>query len=612
MRNKLISKYYLLLAILGLILIWISLNIIARLNFNNIMLDMTDTQSYSLSPASQKQVKELPFPVYITVYYSNDISKENPVYGRYAEFVLQFLKQYQQQNPEKIFITIKDPKPFSDNEKEAQKAGLKPYLSADGRTNLYFGAVFTDSEGQTHSIDSFSPARNFWLEKDITTILNQFNREPRNIVGLISPIHRMIDYRYGKKAENYAFIDELSSRYNILSLAENISEIPLNVNVLMVVTPQKMSRNLLYALDQYILRGGKLIILIDKWIEQPQYRITTETINKMNLILKNIGLEMADGILGAQSYGKSIYISETNGGQIVPYPLWLDLSNQVLNHQNNIVSPLKSISMRSPVSIEETEHSDEIKITPLIEIKEGMLFPYDSRIFDKKYIINTWKNDDKSHVLATLSEGKYSSLFKHPPESAKKNNLPYLYYSSKPAKILLIGDSDFLRDDVWLDDEKLNDNGQMLLRAIEIFNEQPQAADLYRSQTRVSQNSLGEKLYNKIYTNHIGEITRLQYEIQELSEDYEHLKQDIQNNNTQMDASVSAHLTKLQDKIKQKQDRLKFLDYELKRNLSAQKQNIIFINLIAIPFVLIILMLLGYILLNRFHNHRIKEKYNEH
>lgn len=607
---KIIKKYYLVLIILGLLLSCAALNIIVRFNFGHIMWDMTDTKRYSLSVASKKQAKELPVPVYINVYYSSEIIKENPVYAGYAEFVLQFLKQYQQQNPERIFITIKDPQPFSANAKEAQQAGLKSYLAKDGRTNLYFGAVFTDSEGNTQVIDSFSQGRDFWLEKDITDIFRGFNQEQRNIIGLISPIHNMINQDYSAQAENYAFINELTARYDILPLRSNISEIPLEVDVLILAAPQKISQGLMYALDQYVLRGGNLIILADKWVEKPLHKTTSEAISQINKLLNNWGLEITDAIVGSSLYGKPIYIAEASGGSVAPYPLWLKLPKKVLNHHQKMMSSINTLNMRSPLAIKEVQHDKENSITPLVTITEGMLYPYDARIFNKNHIISTWKDEYQTYILAALSEGKYNSIFSQQPASASKNVVPYLYYSVEKAKILVIGDSDFIRDDVWLEDGKLSDNGQLLLRAVEIFNGRDDMSDLHKSQVNLAQNSLGEKLYNRIYQRHMSEITRLQHKIQDLGDKYEDLRQAVQNNKIPMDATVSRQLTSLQDKIKQKQEQLKFWDYELKRSFDSQKQNIIFVNLIIVPICIIIMMLLGYVIFTRRKAHRIKEKYH--
>ena len=83
-------------------------------------LDMTDSSHYSLSEYSKNQAQELNSPLYITIYYSTAIQSENPQYGRYASFVMRFIQQYQRQNPNNIFVIVKNPEPYSPIEQEAQ------------------------------------------------------------------------------------------------------------------------------------------------------------------------------------------------------------------------------------------------------------------------------------------------------------------------------------------------------------------------------------------------------------------------------------------------------------------------------------------------------------
>ena len=92
--SKFIKKYYIALCLLGIGACLLFLNIIARLQFNGVTFDLTENQRYSLSEYSCRQASILNQPLYMTIYYSADMPQENPVYAKYAEYVMRLLKQY--------------------------------------------------------------------------------------------------------------------------------------------------------------------------------------------------------------------------------------------------------------------------------------------------------------------------------------------------------------------------------------------------------------------------------------------------------------------------------------------------------------------------------------
>ena len=267
---------------------------------------------------------------------------------------------------------MKNPQPYSETENEAKQEGITPLPSSSGQTNLYFGIVLSDADGKRYKISEFSMERDFWLEKDITTVLSRFNEPNRKIVGLISPLHKMITRRYGRGLESYAFIQELSERYDILELAANVSDIPENIDTLIVVAPLKMPQSLAYALDQYVLRGGKLIMLLDTLVENPRYKMTFDNLNGINRVLANWGVQMSEALVGSRQYGKNEFMKDGNNGwRQTPYPLWLDLPEATFKTDKAIMTPLKNIHLRSAVELKELEHTDDFKITSLIQLDKG-------------------------------------------------------------------------------------------------------------------------------------------------------------------------------------------------------------------------------------------------
>ena len=609
--SKFIKKYYIALCLLGIGACLLFLNIIARLQFNGVTFDLTENQRYSLSEYSCRQASILNQPLYMTIYYSADMPQENPVYAKYAEYVMRLLKQYQHCSQDKIFIALKNPQPYSETENEAKQEGITPLPSSSGQTNLYFGIVLSDADGKRYKISEFSMERDFWLEKDITTVLSRFNEPNRKIVGLISPLHKMITRRYGRGLESYAFIQELSERYDILELAANVSDIPENIDTLIVVAPLKMPQSLAYALDQYVLRGGKLIMLLDTLVENPRYKMTFDNLNGINRVLANWGVQMSEALVGSRQYGKNEFMKDGNNGwRQTPYPLWLDLPEATFKTDKAIMTPLKNIHLRSAVELKELEHTDDFKITSLIQLDKGGNYILSEDIYDKNNVVETYQEENRPYNLAVLIEGKFHSLFEQIPSSVQTGEHNYLYYSQQPAQILLVGDSDFVRDDVWLEDGELNDNGQLVLRAVEIFNNQQKMADLYKSQMKLNQESLGSRIYKRITDKYLPQVSRLQQELEQLYQEHNDMRVAIEQKTEKFNAATILRDTEIKEKIEDLQQQLQYNDYQIKNNFKSETQNIIIINLIVFPVGIVLLWIGIYGWLSRRGRKKIKENFN--
>lgn len=605
-----IRKNYIGLFIIGMLITSIAICFVFRIILNGASLDMTDEKQYSLSAYSKQQVKDISLPLFITIYYSQEISQENPQYGKYANFVMRFFQEYQKQNPDKIFINVKNVTLYSEAEKEAKNNKLSPVLISKTQNPLYFGAVFQNSEGETHKISDFSPNRYFWLELDISTMINRFNNHERKIVGLISPIHKMIKKGFGQKTENYAFIDELFSRYDIMELAYNTEEIPHDIDTLLVVSPQKVPNSLKYALDQYVLRGGKLIMLLDNIVEDPYYKTTIETTNNLNDLLHHWGLSINNSLLASQKYGKNLFIGETNQYRYSQYPLWIDVKSTEINQKIPFMKKLKSMSFRTPLDIKAINISDQITLTPLISIAEGGIYQKEEYVFDKNTIIKNYKSDNLSHSLAYMSEGKYQSQFTQKPQILSSSQYPHLIYSTKPGTVIVIGDSDFIRDDVWLDEGRLNDNGQFLLKTIEYLNNNHEIINLYSSQNINQNEALGQKIYNQIYNRYSFTIMSLQNELQSLQQELDRHLSNIRTGEQLINAQLSKRVNEIRNRIADIERNLQYNIYKIKQLFEDKTQSIIFVNMIVMPFFIIIIWLLSYRFFVRRGQKKIQERYN--
>ena len=222
-----------------IIITFISVNVSVRLLGSELKADMTSNKRYSLSPASKDIIATITSPVQIRVYLSSALTQENPSYASYAQFVVRFLKKYQlQAGRDKIKLEIIDPRPYSSEEDDAKKIGIKPFPDASGQSNLYFGAIISNTLGKSAIIPNFIPSRSGYLETDISRILSKLTNGNLKNIGLITPQLPLITKAYGQSVPNWAIVAQIQNDYNIIELNDRISQIPNNIDVLVLINPQ--------------------------------------------------------------------------------------------------------------------------------------------------------------------------------------------------------------------------------------------------------------------------------------------------------------------------------------------------------------------------------------
>jgi len=187
-----------------------------------------------------------------------------------------------------------------------------------------------------------------------------------------------------------------------------------------------------------------------------------------------------------------------------------------------------------------------------------------------------------------------------------------MFYSAKPTQIVVVGDSDILRDDVWLEGEILNDNGQFLWRAIDVLNGHEEQSVLYKTQHQSAQKSLGEQLYEKIVSKYQEKANQKISELNELKQEYDSLQNRINSGQQNMDAYLAMKINKIRDDVLKIEQILQQYDYNIQKSFAYKKQIIIWINILLIPLLIVMLWLGGYQMYIRNRRKQVKEKYDAH
>jgi len=300
-------------------------------------IDLTQGGLYTLSDGSRSIARSFTEPVNLTLYYSSKLAQGRPAIQSYAARVREMLEEYAQASRGMIRLKVVDPQPFSEDEDAAVAAGLTgaPVSQSD---TLYFGLVGTNSVNTREVIPFFDPSTERFLEYDVSRVLYSLAHPTRRVVGLISslPITQTFDPMTNQPLRVWQIVRELRSFFTVNDLGADAREIPKDVDVLMVVHPKNLPQETLFAIDQYVLKGGKLFVAVDPLCESdqsgadprnPMAAMMASRGSSFSKLFEAWGIELVPSKIAADlNYATPVLMGGGRQEQPVTYVAWLSMS----------------------------------------------------------------------------------------------------------------------------------------------------------------------------------------------------------------------------------------------------------------------------------------------
>jgi ABC-type uncharacterized transport system involved in gliding motility auxiliary subunit len=243
----------------------------------NLRLDLTEGKLYTLSPATHAILSKLEAPVRIRFYYSQGSPHVPVALKTFAKRVEDLLAEYRAAAAGKIVVEKFNPEPDSDAEDSAQLDGVEAqYTDAGEKFYLGLAVSFLD---QKAAIPVLAPERERLLEYDLTRAISQVSAAKKPVIGVMSalpvlgrPLNPLLKQ---KPTEPWVLAHELKRVFDVREVKMDVERIPDEINVLLVIHPRNISDATEYAIDQFVLRGGKLIAFVDPYAyfdQQPDFQ----------------------------------------------------------------------------------------------------------------------------------------------------------------------------------------------------------------------------------------------------------------------------------------------------------------------------------------------------
>src|ERR1700755_839176 len=260
------------LGVIAAAAIAIGVNMFADARLANVQLDLTQGKIYTLSPGTRQVLSALKEPVTLRLFYSRQLGSTVPAYGTYADHVREMLRDYGSASHGKVRLEFYDPEPFSDTEDRAMAYGLQGVPLDQGGSQIYFGLAGTNLEDDERTIPFFQPERERFLEYDLTKLIYDLSNPKRPVVGVMSSLPLDGDPRMMMRAmagqqvsggQPYASTQLLRQTNQVKTVNTDAQVIDPDIQVLLVAEAQKLSDATLYAIDQFVMRGGRLMEMVD-------------------------------------------------------------------------------------------------------------------------------------------------------------------------------------------------------------------------------------------------------------------------------------------------------------------------------------------------------------
>ncbi len=434
-------------------------------------IDLTQEKAYTLSRGTKAILHKLDTPVKIRFYFtqSENASPETVFLRDYARRVEDLLAEYKGIAGDKLIIEKYDPQPDSNAEDSAKLDGLEAKVLSNGE-QVYLGlAVSVLDEKQ--AIPFLDPTRERLLEYDLSRAIARVMVPERAVVGIMSPLplfgmpaNPMMAQMGQSGQEPWAIVTELKNDYTVKRVDMDTDKIDDDVKVLLVIHPRDISDKAQFAIDQFILRGGKLIAFLDPLplvdSQQQQNPMLSNMANhgsSLDKLLKAWGLQFNTGKVVADMNFK-VQLGG-RGDQTTEAPAFLSVTSEGINNDDivtseidNIWLPFVGVFTGTPVSgLKETVL---LKTTPDSQLVEGLLAQLSGDT-----IIKEFKRSGTNYALAVRLDGKFKTAFpdgepreekkaatnKDRPAPAEKPD-----HSLKETKtdntVILVGDADLLND----------------------------------------------------------------------------------------------------------------------------------------------------------------------
>lgn len=466
----------------GMKLLLIALASLAIILLSNVFLkghkvDLTEDKRYTLAEATKDFLGRLEEPVKLKLFYSRTASQSIPELQSFASTVQDFLREFVSHSDGKLTLEILDPEPFSDLEQEATGYGLIGSPIGARETNVFHGLVGINTLDERKEIPFILPEDSDQFEYKLVQIVRSLSFPVKPAMGVISRLPVLGEKTNAGDRPALAAFLYMQDVFDIGDVGMDVEEIPAEVDVLLVVHPRDISETAKYAIDQYIMKGGRAIFMVDPMSQFDRGDGFTGggvRSSDLNSLFKAWGFEVpVDQVVGDLDYALR---SEVRGQAAMPILPFTQLPVEAANANDPASTGLQGINLHTTSYIKKLT-GGTTTITPLLaSSKNSNLFVANQVSLlglgnNPGQLLDFFKQEKTgtAYPLVARVTGDVKSAFAKKPKDAPATH-KHLSASKKPMNIIVMADSDMLFDGLWIhQDQLIATNGLLVQNAAGSF-----------------------------------------------------------------------------------------------------------------------------------------------
>lgn len=455
-RNSKSMNY---IGLIILAVLFVVVNMVSGNLFQGLRIDLTENKFYTLSDGTLNIVEKIEEPITLHYFFSDRATENIPQLRTYANRVRELLQEYAQLSKGSITLNMIDPVAYSEEEDQAAEFGLQGVPTGPGGDTIYFGLAGSNSIGESEIIPFFQPDKERFLEYDITKLIYTLINSKKPVVGLMSrlPMFSSFDIETQRIRDPWIITSQLQQLFEIRNIDFAETELDEDLELLVLVHPKDFSQETLYAIDQYVMQGGNLLVFVDPYAEadippaNQDSPIEAAGVRSSDLkkLFEPWGIDYTPAkVVGDRKFALTV---DDGSGQQARHFAILGLAGEAFNAEHVATSNLDLITVAMSGSVNVKPGEEGITFEPLLtSSNESVQFESSKFRFLPKIssLAENFSPAGDRQVIAARFEMQPDSAF--PSGSPVESQSAHITKANDKVNIVVVADVDMLTDRMWV------------------------------------------------------------------------------------------------------------------------------------------------------------------
>jgi len=478
---------------------FVAVNLFSNISFRTSRIDLTQSSLFTLSDGTRNMLQEIEEPITLRFFFSESLATDYPRIRTYAGRVRDILEEMRSYSDGNLVLEVIDPEPFSEDEDRAQSLGLKGAPTTEGEV-IYFGLAGANLVDGLEAIPFFTDEREEYLEYDIARLIQNLKRPEKPVLGIVTNLP--LDTGAGglqaaMRGESQSFLiyDELLDRFSLEFLEQDFDSIPNSIDVVLIAHPKPLDDQTTYAIDQFMMRGGRALVFLDPHSEvsltagpngQPVQGYTEAS--SLDRLMKSWGVDLdPNQVIGDRGNAQRVQAGRDVRRQQTDYVVWMALGPDDANSDDVVTADIDRLNLGTVGHLVQRDDATT-SFTPVLSSST------DSMLLDLDFVktgptpdalLRAFEPTDEAYVIAARVAGPLKTAFPDgAPPAEKEESVPgaapgpgeHLAASLENANLIIVADSEIFDDRFWVQEQSylgeriaipMADNATFILNAVD-------------------------------------------------------------------------------------------------------------------------------------------------